>query len=358
MNFIPFNMDHDLKILKTEKSKIQDVDFNNFSFGSVFTDHMFECDFIEGKWVNPIIKPYQTISVEPSASVFHYGQAIFEGMKAYKDKNNEVWLFRPDQNFERINKSAVRMAIPEFPKDLFFEALKKLVYLDRDWVKQGEGRSLYIRPFVIGNEYAIQAVPSKSYKFMIICAPATLYYTKKLKVKVADKFSRAASGGVGYAKAAGNYAGQFYPTNLAKEEGFDQIIWTDSNEHNYLEEAGTMNVFFRINDTLITAPTTDTILDGVTRKSIIQIANDLGLSMEVRKINVSEVIAAAQAGSLQEMFGAGTAAVISPISGFGYQNTDYDLPKLEASYASLLKKTITDLQTNKTEDPYGWRVQL
>ena len=272
-------MNNQIKITRIEKSKIQDVDFNNFSFGSVFTDHMFECDFINGKWVNPTIKPYQPISIEPSASVLHYGQAIFEGMKAYKDENDEIWLFRPDQNFERINKSAVRMAIPEFPKELFYEALSKLVSIDRDWVKHGDGRSLYIRPFVIGNEYAIQAVPSENYKFMIICAPATLYYTKKLKVLVADKFSRAASGGVGYAKAAGNYAGQFYPTRLANDEGFDQVIWTDANEHSYLEEAGTMNIFFRINDTLITAPTTDTILDGVTRKSLIQIAKDNGIDV-------------------------------------------------------------------------------
>ena len=358
MNFIPFNMDHNLKILKTEKSKIQDVDFNNFSFGSVFTDHMFECDFIDGKWINPIIKPYQTISVEPSASVFHYGQAIFEGMKAYKDKNDEVWLFRPDQNFERINRSAVRMAIPEFPKDLFFEALTKLVDLDRDWVKKGEGRSLYIRPFVIGNEYAIQAVPSKSYKFMIICAPATLYYTKKLKVKVADKFSRAASGGVGYAKAAGNYAGQFYPTNLAKEEGFDQIIWTDSNEHNYLEEAGTMNVFFRINDTLITAPTTDTILDGVTRKSIIQIAKDNGISVEIKKLKIEELKTAAKNGSLKEIFGAGTAAVVSEIKAFQHKGELYELETQNDSYAERLKGNLVGIQTNELEDPHNWRFKV
>ena len=249
-------MNFDINIIKANQSKINTIDFNDFSFGSVFTDHMFECDYIDGNWTNPTIKPYQAISFEPSASVFHYGQAIFEGMKAYKDKNDEVWLFRPLKNFERINKSAVRMAIPEFPESLFFDALKKLINLDKDWVKKGEGRSLYIRPFIIGNEYAIQAVPSKNYKFMIICAPATLYYTKKLKVLVADKYSRAASGGVGFAKAAGNYAGQFYPTNLAKEKGFDQIVWTDSNEHKYLEEAGTMNIFFRIDNNclLYTSP--------------------------------------------------------------------------------------------------------
>ena len=351
-------MNKKINITRINKSKIQDVDFNNFSFGSVFTDHMFECDFIDGKWVNPTIKPYQPISIEPSASVFHYGQAIFEGMKAYKDKKGDLWLFRPDQNFERINKSAIRMAIPEFPKNLFYEALKSLVKIDEEWVKYGEGRSLYIRPFIIGNEYAIQAVPSKSYKFMIICAPATLYYTKKLKVLVADKFSRAASGGIGYAKAAGNYAGQFYPTNLAKKEGFDQVIWTDSNEHSYIEEAGTMNIFFRINDNLITAPTTDTILDGVTRKSIIQIAKDIGIAVKIKKLKVEELKNAASDGSLKEIFGAGTAAIISEIKAFQHKGEYFELNEVNESYAQKLKSNLVGIQTNELADHHNWRYKI
>ena len=319
---------------------------------------MFECDYVDGNWTNPTIKPYQAISFEPSASVFHYGQAIFEGMKAYKDENDEVWLFRPGKNFERINKSAVRMAIPEFPESLFFDALKKLINLDKDWVKKGEGRSLYIRPFIIGNEYAIQAVPSKNYKFMIICAPATLYYTKKLKVLVADKYSRAASGGVGFAKAAGNYAGQFYPTNLAKEKGFDQIVWTDSNEHKYLEEAGTMNIFFRIDNNLITAPVTDTILDGVTRKSIIQIAKDQGINVEIKKLSIDELKSSAKNGSLKEIFGAGTAAVVSEIKGFQHKEEYFELKEQDDSYATRLKDNLTGIQTNKLEDPHNWRFKI
>ena len=351
-------MNEKIKITRTEKSKIFNVDFNNFSFGSVFTDHMFECDFINGNWINPTIKPYQPISIEPSASVLHYGQAIFEGMKAYKDENDEVWLFRPDQNFERINKSAVRMAIPEFPKELFYEALIKLINIDRDWVMHGEGRSLYIRPFVIGNEYAIQAVPSKNYKFMIICAPATLYYTKKLKVLVADKFSRAASGGVGFAKAAGNYAGQFYPTKLANDEGFDQVIWTDANEHSYLEEAGTMNIFFRIDDSLITAPTTDTILDGVTRKSLIQIAKDNGINVEIKKLKVEELKNAAKNGSLKEIFGAGTAAVVSQINAFQHKGELFELKEMDNSYAEKLKSNLVGIQTNQLADRHNWRYKV
>ena len=346
-------MSLDIQISQSNKSKIDEVDFSNFTFGSVFTDHMFECDYINGKWQNPKILPYQSISIEPSASVFHYGQAIFEGMKAYKDSNDELWLFRPKENFDRFNKSSVRLAIPEFPEELFFDALKKLLNLDKEWVKKDEGSSLYVRPFVIGNEYAIQASPSKNYKFMIICAPATPYYKGKVKVIVADKYSRAASGGVGFAKAAGNYAGQFYPTNLAKEKGFQQIIWTDSNQHKYLEEAGTMNVFFRIDGKLITAPTTDTILDGVTRKSIIQIAKDQGIDVEVRRITIDEIKEASRNNSLKEIFGTGTAAVVSEISEFEHKDELFILPEIEDSYAKKLKKSLVNIQTNKAEDPHN-----
>ena len=356
--FFISKMDLDIQISRASKSKIDQVDFDNFSFGSVFTDHMFECDYVDGKWQNPKIVPYQSISIEPSASVFHYGQAIFEGMKAYKDSNDEVWLFRPKENVARFNKSSVRLAIPEFPEKLFFDALKKLLTLEKDWVKKDEGSALYIRPFVIGNEFAIQASPSKNYKFMIICAPATPYYVGKVKVLVADKFSRAASGGVGFAKAAGNYAGQFYPTNLAKEKGFQQIIWTDSNEHKYLEEAGTMNVFFRIGDKLVTAPVTDTILDGVTRKSIIQIARDLGIDVDVRRITIDEIKEASINNELKEIFGTGTAAVVSEISEFEHKDELFTLPEIDDSYAKKLKERLVSIQTNKCEDLHSWRYKI
>ena len=356
--FFISKMDLDIQISRASKSKIDQVDFDNFSFGSVFTDHMFECDYVDGRWQNPKIVPYQSISIEPSASVFHYGQAIFEGMKAYKDSNDEVWLFRPKENVARFNKSSVRLAIPEFPEKLFFDALKKLLTLEKDWVKKDEGSALYIRPFVIGNEFAIQASPSKNYKFMIICAPATPYYVGKVKVLVADKFSRAASGGVGFAKAAGNYAGQFYPTNLAKEKGFQQIIWTDSNEHKYLEEAGTMNVFFRIGDKLVTAPVTDTILDGVTRKSIIQIARDLGIDVDVRRITIDEIKEASRNNELKEIFGTGTAAVVSEISEFEHKDELFTLPEIDDSYAKKLKERLVSIQTNKCEDLHSWRYKI
>ena len=347
-----------IEIQPIEKSKIDSVDFDNLPFGSVFSDHMLTCDFVNGAWQTPVIKAYSPISLEPSSKIFHYGQSIFEGMKAYKDTHENTLLFRPLENFKRLNKSAERLMIPAIPESIFMDGLKKLLEVDNQWIPKNEGSSLYIRPFMFASGNGFHASPADAYKFIICTAPSGAYFAGKIKVLIEEKYARAANGGVGFAKAGGNYAAQFYPTQLAIEKGYNQVIWTDDNAHEYIEEAGAMNIFIRINDTLITSPTSDRILDGITRKSIIQIANDLGLNMEVRKITVSEVIAAAQAGSLQEMFGAGTAAVISPIAGFGYQNTDYNLPKVTESYASLLKKTITDLQTNKTEDPYGWRVQL
>jgi branched-chain amino acid aminotransferase len=297
--------------------------------------------------------------LDPSTSVFHYGQAVFEGMKAYKDDEDRVWLFRPDQNFERINKSSKRLSIPEFPKEYFFEGLEKLLAIDKDWIRKGVGNSLYIRPFVFASQAGVQATASNAYKFMIICSPVASYYASgDVYVQVAEKYSRAASGGVGYAKAAGNYAAQFYPTSLALKEGYQQIIWTDANNHEFLEEAGTMNIFFRINDTLITTPISDRILDGVTRKSILKIAEYSGIKTEVRPLSIDELISSKKEGSLKEIFGAGTAVVVSPIKGFGYQNKKYTLDDVDESFASLLKEKIVNIQYNIAEDPFDWRYEV
>jgi len=347
-----------LHIEKIKKSKISDVDFNNLKFGQVFTDHMFECDYENGAWKTPKIRPYQALAFDPSAKVFHYGQADFEGMKAYKDENNDVWLFRPDQNQERINKSAERLDMPAFPKEYFFEGLTELLKLDKEWVQKGEGNALYIRPFIIATENCVSASSSTNYKFMIICSPVQAYYAGEVRVVFADKYSRAANGGVGFAKAAGNYAASFYPAKLAAQQGYQQVLWTDASTHEYLEEAGTMNVFFRVNDTLITAPTSDRILDGVTRKSIIQFAEDKGIKVEVRPVKVTEIVEAAKKGELLEMFGAGTAAVISPILGFAHKDEKFELPKVEDSYSSLIKKSLTDIQRNLAEDKFGWRFKI
>lgn len=327
----------DIEIIKAEATKIHDVDFDNLSFGKTFTDHMLTCDFKDGKWEAPKIMPYQPIVLDPSAKIFHYGQSVFEGMKAYKDANDDVWLFRPLENFLRLNISSKRLAIPELPEAYFMEGLRALLQLDREWIPKKDGSSLYIRPFILASGNGFHASPADEYKFVIACAPSGAYFSGEIKVLIEQRYSRSANGGVGFAKAGGNYAGQFYPTQLAIDKGYHQVIWTDDNTHQYIEEAGAMNIFVRINDTLITAPTSDRILDGITRKSIIDIAKDEGMPVEVRKLTVNEVVEASKNGSLKEMFGAGTAAVISPIATFGYKDTDYDLPELNNSYGSVLK---------------------
>jgi branched-chain amino acid aminotransferase len=347
-----------IEVTKTKTSKINDVDFDNLSFGSVFSDHMLVCDYENGQWNVPKIMPYQAIALEPSSKIFHYGQSVFEGLKAYKDTKGDVFLFRPQDNCKRLNISSKRLAIPELPEAYFMDGLKKLLEIDKDWIPTKDGCSLYIRPFIFASGKGFHASPANSYKFIIATAPSGAYFAGKVKVLIEETYSRSANGGVGFAKAGGNYAGQFYPTQLAVKKGYNQVIWTDDTSHEYIEEAGAMNIFVRINDTLLTAPVSDRILDGITRKSIIQIAKDEGISVEERKISVKELVDAAKNGSLKEMFGAGTAAVISPISTFGYRDTDYDLPELENTYANQLKKRITDIQTNKTEDTFGWRVKI
>jgi branched-chain amino acid aminotransferase len=349
---------NDIEIIKSSTSKIDTVDFQNLAFGNVFTDHMLVCDFKDGQWEKPVIKPYAPFLMDPSAKVFHYGQAIFEGMKAYKDVNDEIWLFRPDQNFERFNKSAVRMAMPEVPEFVFMEGLKELIRLEKDWVQKGLGNSLYLRPFMIATGTGVIAAPSQDYRFMIILSPAKAYYSGEVKVIIAEHFSRAANGGIGAAKAAGNYSAQFYPTKLANEKGYQQIIWTDDATHTKLEEAGTMNVFFRINDTLYTAPTSERILDGITRKSVIDLVKRENIALEVRTVLVDELVEAAKNGSLKEIFGAGTAAVINPIVGFSYKDEYYELPKLESPMALKIKEKLTNIQNKLEEDVFGWTVKI
>jgi branched-chain amino acid aminotransferase len=347
-----------ISIENIKTSKINQIDFDNLSFGSVFTDHMLVCDYKNGAWELPKIVPYQAISLEPSSKIFHYGQSIFEGMKAYKDKNDAIFLFRPLDNHKRFNISANRMCIPEIPEDYFINGLTTLLKLDSAFIPKKEGSSLYIRPFMFASGKGFHASPADEYKFMIACAPSGAYFAGKVKVLIEQTYSRSANGGVGFAKAGGNYAGQFYPTQLAVAKGYDQVIWTDDTEHEYIEEAGAMNIFVRINDTLITGPTSDRILSGITRKSIIAIAKKEGIPIEVRKITVTEVVNAAKEGTLKEMFGAGTAAVISPISSFGFKDTDYELPQLDAPYAEKIKKIITNIQYNKSVDSYGWRYKV
>jgi len=347
-----------ITIEKAKTSKIDQVDFDNLAFGSVFSDHMLVCDYANGAWEAPKIIPYGPLSLEPSAKVFHYGQTIFEGMKAYKDTNDDIFLFRPFDNHKRLNISASRMSMPELPQAYFIDGLKTLLQLEEKWIPQVAGSAMYIRPFMFASGKGFHASPADAYKFLICLAPSGPYFSGKVKVLIEETYSRSANGGVGYAKTGGNYAGQFHPTQLALKKGYNQVIWTDDNTHENIEEAGAMNIFVRIGNTLITGPTSDRILDGITRKSVLEIAAAEGIKTEERTLTVTEVVAAAKNGSLKEMFGAGTAAVISPIATFGFRAIDYDLPELNDSYASMFKKRITDIQYNRVDDPFGWRIKL
>ena len=348
-----------MEIVLTKNSKIKNVDFENLEFGKIFTDHLFVCKYSNNKWDTGKILPYDNFLISPSARVFHYGQAIFEGMKCYRSDNDSLILFRPDENFKRFNKSSTRMAIPEIPKNIFFDGLTELLKIDKDWVKKGDGNALYLRPFVFASEPSINASEAIEYTFMIICCPAKSYYgNQKIKVKIEEKYSRAAKGGVGYAKAAGNYAAQFYPTSIAKEEGYQQIIWTDSNNHKSIEEAGTMNLFFRIGDKLITSPTSDSILDGITRKSIIKLAKDSKIDVEERIITVDELMNAQNKGELMEIFGTGTAVVILPIKTFGYQKNDFSLPDLKNPWSLMLKKKLNDIQYDRSAEYENWKLKI
>lgn len=345
-------------INKSSNPRITTFNPENYSFGDHFIDHMFICEYENGAWGEPKIMPYGPLQFSPANMAFNYGQACFEGMKAYKDKDGQVFLFRPEKNFERINKSAKRLAMPEIPHDIFMNGLKTLMDIDREWIPFGEGKSLYIRPVIFATEEALKARISTKYMFAIVAAPAKSYYTAPVSVKISDYYSRAASGGVGAAKAAGNYAASFYPTQLAIEEGYEQIIWTDDATHTKFEESGTMNVFVRINDTIYTPATSDKILDGVTRDSFIQLAKKRGIEVVVGDVLVEDVVNAHKNGTLKEVWGVGTAVVTSQFEAIGYKDERFELPKLsdEESYAMMLKKDLVDLQTNQSEDPFGWRV--
>ncbi len=348
-----------MKINLIKKSRIGDVDFKNLTFGKIFTDHMFISEYKNGIWSSGEIRPYENISVSPSARVLHYGQAIFEGMKCFKSEEDDLFLFRPDENFKRFNKSSHRLAIPEIDEKIFFDGLNKLLKIDSQWVKKGFGNALYIRPFVYASEPSINASEADEYTFMIICSPSKSYYgDMEISVKVEEKYSRAAKGGVGYAKAAGNYAAAFYPTKLAIDQGFQQIIWTDSNNHNAIEEAGTMNLFFVIGDKLITSPTSDSILDGITRKSIIELAKFCGIDVYEREITVDEIIKEHRSGNLKEIFGCGTAVVVLPIKSFGYRDKLYNLKSNKNSMSIFIKEKLNNIQYNISNDFENWKYKI
>jgi len=344
-----------INIQKIEQSRIAEVDFDNLTFGRSFADHMLVAEYADGKWQSATIQPYGPLSYQPAMMSLHYGQAIFEGMKAYRSKNGEILVFRPQENWKRFNKSASRMCMPEVSEELFLGGLKKLLELDSAWVPSKEGCSLYIRPFMFATDEYVGVTPSTTYKFIIFNCPVGSYYGKPLRVKIETNYIRAAKGGVGFAKNAGNYGGSLYPTMLANKEGYDQIIWTDAATHQYVEEAGTMNLMFIIDGALVTAPTGDTILDGVTRKSVLQIAKDWGMDVQERPLSIEELVKGIEAGKVTEAFGAGTAAVIAPIQSIGLNGKDYTLPERKEDYFSVkVFNEINDIRLGNKPDTRNW----
>ena len=345
-----------IQIEKSKGSKLPFVDFNNIQFGKEFSDHMFIADYKDGEWQNLKIVPYAPITLSPACAAIHYGQSVFEGMKAYKNESGEIYLFRPEENAKRINKSAARLCMPEIPEELFMEAVKQLVEIDSDWIPAIEGASLYIRPYLFASEELLGVRPADEYKFMIFTAPVGGYYSEPVHVKIETEYSRACEGGVGFAKAAGNYAAALYPAKLGQEQGFRQLVWTDAKEHKYIEEAGTMNIMFHIGDTLIT-PNTDlkTTLAGITRDSVLTLAKELGVKVEERRVSVEEVIDAAKNGTLKDVFGTGTAATIAQIASITYNDERFDLPAIETrTLSNEISQVIQDLKRGRVEDTHNW----
>jgi branched-chain amino acid aminotransferase len=345
-----------IKISKTTQSRIHLCDFENIEFGKIFSDHMFRVDYFDGSWQNPSIIPYGPIEISPSLSALHYGQSIFEGMKAFKNQEGAPQLFRPADNIKRLNISALRMGMPEIPEDLFLDGLNQLVSLDRNWIPTKDGSALYLRPFMFATDDFVGVRPSLNYSFIIFCCPVNSYYPLPIKVRVEKKYVRASTGMAGYAKAAGNYGISMLPTSEAKKDGYDQIIWTDGKNHNFVEESGTTNLFFVMNDKLVLTPKLDgNILEGITRDSCIKLLKAEGYEVEERNISIDEIIEAAKSGELTDVFGTGTAAIIAKIAAIGLDGIDYELPDSEKrKVSSWLFKTIYDIQTGKANDVFNW----
>lgn len=349
----------DINISKIEKSKLNDINLENIPFGKYFTDHMLEVDYEDGEWKTPEIKPYQPLILSPSTAALHYGQAIFEGIKAYKNADGEAYIFRPHDNFKRFNISAERMQMPQVPEDIFMEGMRMLIELDKDWIPQMEDHSLYIRPFMFSSDEMIGVKPSDKYKFMILLSPTGPYYSSPMRIYVEEKYVRAVPGGVGYAKAAGNYGGAMYATAQAKLKGYDQVLWTDAYEHKYVQECGTMNVFFIIGNTAIT-PNLDegTILAGVTRNSTMVLLQEMGFKVEERALSIDDIIDAHKAGILYEVFGTGTAATISLIKELRYKDYIMEFNTDEWKTAPAIKTKLNAIRYGQLPDTYEWMYKI
>lgn len=342
------------------ESRLPTVDFDQLGFGNVFSDHMFTMDYSDGRWHSPTIKPYGPLQIDPAAASIHYGQSVFEGLKAFRGADGKIRLFRPDMNAKRLNGSCRRLCIPIVDRAGFVEAVRRLVWLDRNWIPSVRGQSLYIRPLIFGTEPHLDVRPSENFKLVVMTAPVRTYYmsnTVGIALKVQDVFTRAAPGGTGFAKTAGNYGASLFPGHQARTEGYDQALWLDGAEHRYIEEVGQMNIFFRLRDRVITPALRGTILPGVTRDSVIQLLADKGVTVEERLIEIDEIVAAAKSGDLLEAFGCGTAAVVMPISRIGYKDREIEInSSINERLTAALYDEITAIQFGEIEDRHDWTV--
>lgn len=349
----------DIPVHKVEQSRLKDIVLENLPFGKYFTDHMLEADYVDGEWKSVSIRPYQALSLDPSLAALHYGQAIFEGIKAYRDQDGNAFIFRPYDNFRRFNKSAVRMNMPEVPEEIFMEGMRKLIALDKNWIPAIKEHSLYIRPFMFSTDQMLGVRPSASYKFLIILSPSGPYYARPMKIMVEEHYTRAAPGGVGFSKNAGNYGGSMLATTEAQKLGYDQVLWTDAFEHKWLQEVGMMNVFFVINGKAVTPSLEEgTILAGVTRDSVITVLREMGIEVEERRINIDELLEAYGKGTLQEAFGTGTAAVIAAIKELRYKDfiMEFDVSKFPV--AGAVKEKLSAIREGRETDVHEWMFKV
>lgn len=344
-----------IPVQRTERSRIKETDFNNLEFGKYLADHMLVADFKNGKWQEPAIVPFADIPMSPAMLSLHYGQSIFEGMKAFWMNDGNINIFRPHKHHARLNRSMDRMCMPLIPEDMFIQSLHALVELDKDWIPTAEGSSLYIRPLVFAFEPRLGVKVADHFKLIIMNSPVAAYQAKPYRLKVEDTYVRTAEGGTGFAKCAGNYGGAFYPTQLARQEGFDQILWTDHKEHKYIDEVGMMNVFFVINGKLVTPKLTTAILEGVTRDTILTLANDMGIPVEERKVSIEEIERGFKNGDVTEAFGSGTAAVVAPIAVINIHGKDLEIPEPgKESFQLRVKEKLNNIRMGVAPDIHGW----
>lgn len=344
-----------IAIERVKQSRLQQIDFNNLGFGAYISDHMLVADYRDGRWHEPKIMPYANMMMSPAMLALHYGQSVFEGMKAFKNAEGIVTIFRPERHHKRLNRSLERMCMPAISEELFLNSLSALIEVDAAWVPTTEGSSLYLRPFVFASEAKLGVKVADEYKFIIITSPVGPYFSKPVRVKVEEEYVRAAEGGTGFAKCAGNYGGAFYPTMLAQKQGYDQVLWTDAKEHKFIDESGAMNVMFVIDGKLVTPKLSTSLLDGVTRDSILTLSSELGIEKEERRVSVAEIEEGCKNGKLTEAFGVGTAAVVSQIAVISIHGNDHTLPAIDAnSFQLRAKKKLHNIRMGIEPDKHRW----